>query len=60
MSRSGQAFIAQTEGTRFTLYSAMRLIGITLTPEQEKFQDYLESHYPEVVDKENDEETNGN
>ena len=51
MSRSGQAFVAATEGTQYTLYAAMRRMGIPLSPEQEKFQSYLEAHYPEVVDQ---------
>ena len=52
MSKSGQAFVAKTQGTRFTLYSAMRALGIPLTPEQQDFQDYLERTYPPVVKEE--------
>ena len=52
MSRSGNAFVAETQGTAFTLYSAMRALGIPLSEEQEKFQSWLESKYPPVV-KEN-------
>jgi len=53
MSRSGNAFIAETRGTEFTLYSMMRKMGIPLSKEQEKFQAYLESKYPPVAkDKE--------
>ena len=46
MSRSGNLFIAQTEGTQFTMYAVMRKMGLPLTEEQEKFQAYLESKYP--------------
>ena len=60
MSRSGQAFVAATEGTAFTMYSVMRAMGLPLTEEQEKFQAYLESVYPEAVDKEKHENTDGN
>ena len=51
MSKSGNEFIARTEGTQFTLYSAMKMLGIPLTEEQEKFQKYLEGKYPVVVKK---------
>ena len=56
MGKSGQAFVAATEGTQFTLYAVCRAMGITLTEEQEKFQAYLESRYPPVVDKKEEEE----
>lgn len=46
MSKSGQLFIAQTQGTRFTLYAVMRALGIPLSKEQAEFQAYLEAHYP--------------
>ena len=49
MSRSGQAFVAATQGHQFTMYAMMRLMGIPLTEEQEKFQSYLEQTYPAVV-----------
>jgi len=49
MSKSGQEYVARTEGTQFTLYSAMKFFGIPLSPEQEKFQAHLESKYPPVV-----------
>jgi len=52
MSRSGQAFVAATEGHQFTMYAVMRAMGLPLTEEQEKFQAYLERTYPAVVDKE--------
>jgi len=52
MSRSGNEFIARTEGTQFTLYAVCRALGIPLTKEQEEFQAYLESRYPPVVTKE--------
>ena len=54
MSKSGNEFIARTEGTQFTLYSACKALGIPLTEEQAKFQEYLERRYPAVVDKELD------
>ena len=49
MSKSGQAFVAATEGHQFTLYTAMRAMGIPLSKEQEKFQAYLERTYPAIV-----------
>jgi len=52
MSRSGQAFVAATEGHQFTLYAVMRRLGLPLTEEQAKFQEYLERTYPPVVEKE--------
>ena len=52
MSRSGQAFIAATEGHQFTMYAVMRAMGLPLTEEQEKFQAYLERTYPAIVNKE--------
>ena len=51
MSKSGQAFVAKTEGHQFTLYSMMRMMGIPLTKEQEEFQSYLEKTYPAIVGK---------
>ena len=48
MSKSGQAYVAATEGTDFTMYSIMRAMGIPLSEEQAKFQAYLESRYPPV------------
>lgn len=51
MSKSGQAFVAKTDGTAFTLYSAMKAMGIPLSEEQEKCQKYLEGKYPPVVKK---------
>lgn len=51
MSKSGQAFVAKTEGHQFTLYAVMRAMGIPLTKEQEKFQAYLERTCPAVVKK---------
>ena len=50
MGKSGQAYIAATQGTSFTLYAAARAMGKTLSPEQEEFQAYLEAHYPPVVE----------
>ena len=49
MSKSGQAFVAATQGHQFTMYAVMRRLGIYLTEEQEKFQSYLERTYPAVV-----------
>ncbi|MBA7567281.1 hypothetical protein ES708_08990 [subsurface metagenome] len=46
MGRSGQEFIAATEGSQFTLYAACEAMGIPLTEEQKKFQRYLERKYP--------------
>ena len=51
MSRSGQLFVAQTWGTGFTLYAVMKVLGIPLSKEQEKFQAYLEAHYPAIVER---------
>lgn len=51
MSKSGNAYIAATQGTNFTLYAVCKALGIPLTEEQEKFQTYLESKYPPVVDE---------
>ena len=59
MSKSGQAFVAATEGTEFTLYSIMRKMGIPLSEEQAKFQAYLESKYPPVVNKDEEAKDNG-
>lgn len=56
MSKSGQAFIAATKGTAFTLYSAMKALGIPLSKDQEVFQAYLESRFPPVVGGEEEEE----
>jgi len=52
MSRSGQTFVAATEGTQFTMYAVMRTLGLPLTKEQEDFQNYLESKYPPIINKE--------
>lgn len=54
MSRSGQAFVAATRGHKFTLYAVMRLMGIPLSKEQEKFQAYLERTYPVVEEETNE------
>ena len=51
MSRSGQAFVAATQGHQFTMYSMMRMMGIPLTKEQQACQEYLERTYPAVVDE---------
>jgi len=55
MSRSGQAFVAATEGASRTMYAMMIMMGIPLTEEQAKFQAYLESKYPAI--KEQDDES---
>lgn len=52
MSKSGQAYVAATQGHRFTLYAVCKAMGIPLTKEQERFQAYLERTYPAVVIKE--------
>lgn len=52
MSKSGQAYVAATEGHQFTLYATMRKMGIPLTKEQAEFQAYLERTYPAIVLKE--------
>jgi len=49
MSKSGQAFVAATQGHRFTLYAMMRVMGIPLSKEQAEVQAYLERTYPAVV-----------
>lgn len=54
MSKSGQAFIAATQGHQFTMYAVCRAMGIPLSKEQEKFQAYLERTYPAIVEKEGD------
>jgi len=51
MSKSGQAFVAATQGHQFTLYAVCKELGIPLTEEQEKFQAYLERTYPAVVEE---------
>lgn len=55
MSKSGQAFVAATEGHQFTMYAVMKAMGIPLTKEQEDCQAYLERTYPAVVIKEEEE-----
>ena len=52
MSKSGNWYIAATEGTEFTLYSMMRKLGIPLTKEQEEFQNQLERRFPPIISKE--------
>lgn len=58
MGRSSNAFIAATQGASFTLYAAMRALGIPLSREQEEFQTYLERTYPTAVSKEEQDEGN--
>lgn len=45
MSKSGQWFIAATQGPQFTLYAAMKAMGIPLNKEQAECQAYLECKY---------------
>lgn len=56
MSKSGQAFIAATEGHQFTMYAMAKAMGIHLSKEQEEFQAYLEKTYPAIVEKEKEDE----
>jgi len=58
MGKSGQAFIAATQGHSFTLYAAAKAMGVSLSKEQEEFQAYLEKTYPAIVEKE-EEKNNG-
>lgn len=53
MSRSGNAFIAETKGTNHTLYAMCKRLGIPLSKSQEEFQRELERRYPPEV-KENE------
>ena len=54
MSRSGQEFVARTEGSNRTMYAMMIMMGIPLTEEQAKFQAYLESKYPARKEEDDD------
>jgi len=45
MSKSGNEFIARTQGTQFTLYAVCKAMGIPLTKRQEEFQKYLERKF---------------
>lgn len=56
MSKSGQAYVAATEGSMFTMYAVMRAMGIPLSPEQERVQQMLEKRYPSVARKEEEDE----
>ena len=56
MSKSGQAFVAATQGYQFTMYVMMRMMGIPLSKEQEEFQAYLERTYPAIVEQKEDRE----
>jgi len=49
MSKSGNAYIAATQGTNHTLYAAMKAMGIKLSKEQEECQKELERRYPPEV-----------
>lgn len=56
MSKSGNAYIAATQGTNHTLYAACKRQGIPLSKEQEEFQRELERRYPPKV-KQNEAES---
>lgn len=56
MSKSGQAFVAATQGHQFTMYAVMRMMGLPLTKEQEKCQAYLERTYPAIVKQKEEED----
>ncbi len=56
MSKSGQTFVAKTEGSSRTMYAVMRMMGLPLTEEQAKFQAHLERTYPAVVEQESEED----
>jgi len=45
MSRSGNEYIAATQGPEFTLYAAMKRMGIPLTEGQAEYQAELEEKY---------------
>lgn len=45
MSKSGNEFIARTQGPQHTLYAACKAMGIPLTKEQMEFQEHLERKY---------------
>jgi len=47
MSKSSNWFIAATQGPQFTLYAAMKQLGIPLSKEQAECQEYLERKYSE-------------
>ena len=57
MSKSGQTFIAATQGHQFTMYAAMKAAGIPLSKEQEECQAHLEKTYPAVVEKAKEEKS---
>lgn len=52
MSESGQWFVASTEGSAFTLYAFMKVLGIPLTKRQEDIQSRLERIFPPIIHKE--------
>jgi len=54
MSKSGQAYVAATQGHQFTLYAVMKQRGMPLSKAQAECQAYLERTYPAVVVKELD------
>lgn len=49
MGRMKQEWIAKTQGTVFTMYAVMEALGLPLSPEQAKFQRYLECRYPRII-----------
>jgi len=51
MSMSGQAFVAKTQGTNFTMYHVMMVLGLPLSPQQRDYQAYLEKLYPPIVNE---------
>lgn len=56
MSESGQIFVAKTQGSQFTLYAMMKVMGIPLTERQGKLQKYLERTYPPIIEQEEESE----
>lgn len=51
MGKSGQAYIAATQGHSFTLYAVCKAMGIPLSKEQEEFQAHLERTYPAIIEE---------
>ncbi|MGW8177269.1 MAG: hypothetical protein ACWGQW_00510 [bacterium] len=49
MGKMKQLYIAQTMGSSFTMYAAMKAMGIPLSEEQARFQEYIEETCPPVV-----------
>lgn len=59
MSKSGQAFVAATQGSSRTMYAVIRMMGLPLSEEQEKLQRYLEMKYPPVIEGGEDDSLHG-